>query len=102
MLDPGESDHPLTAVGVVPQTPCDVAANLYLQTRLAEVDVAVTAQLKAHRVLHDPMKPLRIADQNVRHSEAICEVGEDWRRTYWRPANSGPTVDQRTGIGPEK
>jgi hypothetical protein len=29
-----------------------------LHTRLAEVDVAVTAQLKAHRVLHNPMKPL--------------------------------------------
>ena len=31
MLDPGESDHPLAAVGVVAQTPRDVAANLYLQ-----------------------------------------------------------------------
>ena len=58
MLDPGESDHPLAAVGVVAQTPRDVAANFYLHTRLAEVDVAVTAQLKAHRVLHNPMKPL--------------------------------------------
>ena len=47
MLDPGESDHPLAAVGVVAQTPRDVAANFYLHTRLAEVDVAVTAQLKA-------------------------------------------------------
>ena len=85
ILDPGKSDHPLAAGGVVPQTPCDVAANLYLQTRLAEIDIAVAAQLKAHHVLHDPMKPLRIADQNVRHSEAICEVGENWQRTYWRP-----------------
>jgi hypothetical protein len=24
MLDPGKSDHPLVAVGVVAQTPCDV------------------------------------------------------------------------------
>jgi len=48
-----------------------VAANFYLHTRLAEVDVAVTAQLKAHRVLHNPMKPLRIADKKVRRSEAI-------------------------------
>ena len=80
MLDPGESDHPLAAVGVVAQTPRDVAANFYLHTRLAEVDVAVTAQLKAHRVLHNPMKPLRIADKKVRRSEAIREVGEDWRR----------------------
>src|SRR5512144_2456603 len=79
ILDPGKSDHPLAAGGVVPQTPCDVAANLYLQTRLAEIDIAVAAQLKAHHVLHDPMKPLRIADQNVRHSEAICEVGENWQ-----------------------
>ena len=76
-LDPGESDHPLAAVGVVAQTPRDVAANFYLHTRLAEVDVAVTAQLKAHRVLHNPMKPLRIADKKVRRSEAIREVGDD-------------------------
>ena len=54
-----------------------MAANFYLHTRLAEVDIAVTAQLKAHRVLHNPMKPLRIADKKVRRSEAICEVGED-------------------------
>ena len=77
MLDPGESDHPLAAVGVVAQTPRDVAANFYLHTRLAEVDVAVTAQLKAHRVLHDPVEPLRIADKKVRRSEAIREVGDD-------------------------
>src|SRR6478609_7519228 len=74
MLDPGESNHPLAALGVVAQTPRDVAANFYLHTRLAEVDVAVTAQLKAHRVLHNPMKPLRIADKKVRRSEAIREV----------------------------
>ena len=80
MLDPSESDYPLAAVGVVAQTPRDVAANFYLHTRLAEVDVAVTAQLKAHRGLHNPMKPLRIADKKVRRSEAIREVGEDWRR----------------------
>jgi hypothetical protein len=54
MLDPGESDHPLAAVGIVAQTPCDVAANFYLHTGLAEVDIAVAAQLKAHQVLHDP------------------------------------------------
>ena len=52
-------DHPLAAVGVVAQTPRDVAANFYLHTRLVEVDVAVTAQFKAHHVLHDPVKPLR-------------------------------------------
>ena len=73
----GESDHPLAAVGVIAQTPRDVAANFYLHTRLAEVDVAVTAQLKAHRVLHNPVKPLRITDKKVRRSEAIREVGED-------------------------
>src|ERR1700716_996035 len=92
MLDPGKSDHPLAAVGVVAQTPCDVAANLYLHTGLAEVDIAVAAQLKAHPVLHDPMKPLRTADQKVRPSEAIREVGEDWQVS--EPAgfqnNSGP------------
>ena len=80
ILDPGKSDHSLAAVGVVAQTPCDVAANLYLHTRLAEVDIAVAAQLKAHHVLHYSMKPLRIADQKVRRSTAIREVGEDWPR----------------------
>ena len=66
-----------SAVWVVAQTPSDVAANFYLHTRLAEVDVAVTAQLKAHRFLHNPVKPLRISDKKVRRSEAIREVGED-------------------------
>jgi hypothetical protein len=59
ILDPGKSDHSLAAVGVVAQTPCDVAANLCLHTGLAKVDIAVAVQLKAHHVLHDPMKPLR-------------------------------------------
>ncbi len=45
---------PFAAVGIVAQTPCDVAANFYLHTGLAEVDIAVAAQLKAHQVLHDP------------------------------------------------
>ena len=63
MLDPAKGDHPLAAVGVVAQTPRDVAANFYLHSGLAEVDVAVTAQLKAHRIVHDPIKPLRIADK---------------------------------------
>ena len=44
----------LAAVGVVAQTPCDVAANLFLHTGLAKVDIAVAVQLKAHHVLHDP------------------------------------------------
>ena len=61
MLDPTKSDYPLPTVGVVAQTPCDVAANLNLHSGLAEVDIAVVAQLKAHHVLHDPVKPLRIA-----------------------------------------
>ena len=34
----------------------------------------MTAQLKAHRVLQNPMKPLRIADNKVLRSEAIREV----------------------------
>ena len=59
MLNPAESDHPLATVGVVAQTPCDVAANLCLHTGLTKVDIAVAVQLKAHHVLHDPMKPLR-------------------------------------------
>ena len=54
ILDPGKSDHPLAAGGVVPQPPCNVAANLYLHTGLAEFDIAVAAKLKAHHVLHDP------------------------------------------------
>jgi hypothetical protein len=63
ILDPGKGDHPLAALGVVAQTPCDVAANLNLHGGLAKVDIAVVAQLKAHHVLHDPVKPLRIADK---------------------------------------
>ena len=63
MLDSGKSNHPLAAIGIVAQTACDVAANLYLHTGLVEVDIAVAAQLKAHHVLHDPMKPLHIADR---------------------------------------
>jgi hypothetical protein len=77
MLDPAKGDHPLATVGVVAQTACDVAANLNLHSRLAEVDIAVVAQLKAHHVLHDPVKPLRIADKKVRRSEAIREVWDD-------------------------
>ena len=56
-----------------------MAANFYLHTRLAEVDVAVALQLKAHHVLHGPLNP-RLADQKLRRSEAIREVVEDWRR----------------------
>ena len=41
ILDPGKSDHPLAAGGVVAQPPCNVAANLYLHTGLAEFDIAV-------------------------------------------------------------
>jgi hypothetical protein len=53
MLDPTKSDHPLPTVGVVAQTPCDVAANLNVHSGLAQVDIAVVAQLKAHYVLHE-------------------------------------------------
>src|SRR6266566_5212112 len=94
MLDPAKSDHPLATVGVVAQTPCDVAANLNLHSGLAEVDIAVVAQLKAHHVLHDPVKPLSMADKKVRRSEAIREVGEDgqgeraccWISEHFSPA----------------
>src|SRR2546429_692992 len=61
MLDPAKGDHPLATVGVVAQTPCDVAANLNLHSRLAEIDIAAVAQFKAHHVLQNPVKPLRIA-----------------------------------------
>ena len=47
MLDPGKCDHPLAALGVVAQTPCDVAANLNLHSGLAEVDIAAVAQFNA-------------------------------------------------------
>ena len=50
----GKSDHSLAAVGVVAQTPCDVAAKFCLHTGLTKVDIAVAVQLKAHHVLHDP------------------------------------------------
>ena len=75
-----------------------MAANFYLHTRLAEVDVAVTAQLKAHRVLHNPMKPLRIADKKVRRSEAIREV---WVDGQGEPAGSQftPRTSGLTRIG---
>ena len=72
MLDPAKSDHPLPTVGVVAQTPCDVAANLNLHSGLAEVDVAAEMQFKAHHVLHDPVKPLEGTP-----SEAIREVAKD-------------------------
>jgi hypothetical protein len=54
MFDPGKSDYPLAAMGVVAQTACDVVANLNLHCGLAEVDVAAVAQFKVHHVLHDP------------------------------------------------
>jgi hypothetical protein len=56
MLDPGEGDHPLAAVGVVAQTSRDVAADFYLHTRSADVDVVVAVESKVHHVLHDPMR----------------------------------------------
>jgi hypothetical protein len=57
------SDHPLGAVGVVAQAPCDVIANLNLHTGLAEVDIAAVMQFNAHHVLRQPRKaaaPYRI------------------------------------------
>jgi hypothetical protein len=61
MFDPGKRDYSLVAAWVVAQTPCDVIANLNLDTGLAEVDIAAVMQFKAHHVLHDPVKPLDIA-----------------------------------------
>jgi len=92
MLDPGESNHPLAALGVVAQTPRDVAADFYLHTRLAEVDVAVAVELKVHHVLHDSMNALRLGERKVRRSDAFREVVEDWQRACWiserfRPAH---------------
>ena len=69
MLDPAKSDHPLVAVGAVAQTPCDVAANLNLHSRLAEINIAAVAQFKAHHVLQ----------QSTNGSSAI-EQGDDRRR----------------------
>jgi hypothetical protein len=57
MLNPGKGDHSLATVGVVSQTPCDMATNLNLHTGLAEVDIVVAAQLKAHHVLRIPVSP---------------------------------------------
>jgi hypothetical protein len=48
MLDPGKSDDPFAAMGVVAQTPCDVVANVHLHCGLAEVDIAAVMQFKAH------------------------------------------------------
>jgi len=61
MFDPGKRDDPLVAGGVVAQTPCDVIANLNLDSGLAEVDIAAVMQFKAHHVLHGPVKPLPVA-----------------------------------------
>src|SRR5262245_50746074 len=61
MFDPGKSDHPLVAAGVVAQTACDVIANLNLDTGLAQVEIAAVIQFKTHHVLHGPVKPLPIA-----------------------------------------
>jgi len=61
MFDPGKSNDPLVAAGVVAQTACDVIANLNLHTGSAEVDIAAVMQFKAHHVLPDPVKPLPIA-----------------------------------------
>jgi hypothetical protein len=41
------------------------------------------------------MKALRIADQNVRHSEAICEVGENWQRITGGPLAQEPGMGDR-------
>jgi hypothetical protein len=60
MLDPIERDHPLAAIGVVAQTPCDVVANLNLHCRLAEVDVAA----------RDPGKPYRSNQPRFRTFQA--------------------------------
>ena len=79
VLDPGKSDYPLAAMGVVAQTASDVVANLNLHSGLAEVDVAAVAQFKAHHVLHGPVKPLPVQRRNVGPSEAIREVAEDRR-----------------------
>jgi hypothetical protein len=77
LLDPGKSDHPLATVGVVAKTPCDMASNLYLHTGLVEVDIAVAVQLKAHHVLHNPMKALRYADRKVRPQKRFVRYGKN-------------------------
>ena len=53
---------------------------------LAAENNILKAQLKEHRVLHNPMKPLRIADKKVLRSEAIREVpdhGQGERAYRW-------------------
>jgi hypothetical protein len=59
MLNPSKSDHPLVAVGIVAQAPCNVIANLDLPIRLAKVDIAAVMQFKPHP--SSPVKPLPIA-----------------------------------------
>jgi hypothetical protein len=68
-----------------------VAADFYLHTRLAEVDVAVAVELKVHHVLHDSMNALRLGDRKVRCSEAFREVLEDWPELAGFQNNSGPS-----------
>ena len=62
---PASVIDPLAAVGVVAEFLAIWPANLYLHTGLVEVDIAVAVQLKAHHVLHNPMKPLRYAREGT-------------------------------------
>src|SRR4051794_39217406 len=54
---------------------CQARNSTYRPVQILEAgsDIAVAAELKAHHVLHNPMRPLRIADQKVRPSKPIRE-----------------------------
>jgi hypothetical protein len=54
MLDTSEGDHPLGPLREGAQIPQDVAADLNLHGRLAEVDIAAIVQFKLHQ-FHPPI-----------------------------------------------
>jgi hypothetical protein len=98
MLDPGKSDHPLAAMGVVAQTPCDVVANLNLHCRLVEINVAGVMQFKAHHVLHYAMSRSLCHNGKVRRLEAIREVAEDRQRRVIPWSDRGKFCGSATSI----
>lgn len=80
MLDPGKSDPPVVAVGVVAEIPCDVIANLNLHRGLAEVEIAAVMQFKSHHFLHDPVKaPYRI-DMPIRGEREVAKDRQCWAK----------------------
>src|SRR5262249_10252688 len=77
VLDTGESDHSLAALGEVAQITCDVAANLNLHGGLGEVDIAAVGQCQGRSVPHNPRDARSYCYPKVSRSDVIREVAED-------------------------